>query len=109
MANTFKNAVLSGVGITATTLYTTAASTTSTIIGLSVANKLTSQVSVTVTLTKGATTVNLIKDAPVPVGSSLIVVGGDQKIVLETGNIIKVTSNTAASVDAVMSVLEITA
>jgi hypothetical protein len=50
----------------------------------------------------------IIKDAPVPVGSSLVVVGGDQKVVLEPGDTVKVTSNTALSADAIVSVLEIT-
>jgi len=37
-----------------------------------------------------------------------VVVGGDQKVVLETNDSIKVKSDTATSVDAVMSILEIT-
>ena len=37
-----------------------------------------------------------------------IVIGGDQKIVLTTGDAIKVSANTASSVDAVMSVLQST-
>jgi len=35
-------------------------------------------------------------------------IGGDQKVVLETNDSIKVKSDTASSVDAVMSILEIT-
>lgn len=109
MANIFKNAVLNDVGTTSTTLYTVPALTTSTIIGLSLANVTTAQIYVDVFLTdtSGATTVHLGKGLPVPVGSSLVVVGGEHKIVLETGDIIKVQSNTAASCDVVMSVLQI--
>ena len=47
-------------------------------------------------------------DAPIPVGGSLVVVGGDQKVVLEPGDAIKVTSDTASSADVVLSHLDIT-
>jgi hypothetical protein len=50
----------------------------------------------------------LVVNAPISSGSSLIVGGGDQKIVLETGDSILVQSSAANSVDAVMSVMEIT-
>jgi hypothetical protein len=36
----------------------------------------------------------------------LVPVGGDQKVVLETTDIIKVTSDTASSADVIVSVLE---
>jgi hypothetical protein len=58
-------------------------------------------------MTKGATTVYIIKDAPLPVGGSLILFGGDQKLVLQTTDKISIISNTAASVDVVLSFLEI--
>ena len=51
---------------------------------------------------------HLIKDAPVPSGGSIVIVGGDQKVVLEATHSVKVSSNTASSVDVVMSILEIT-
>lgn len=110
MANTFKNAVsAASIGVTATAVYTTPASTTTTVIGLSVANVLTTQIYVDVTLTdtSATKTVYLVKGAPVPVGSSLVVVGGDQKVVMEAGDIIKVKSGTAASADVTVSVLQI--
>ena len=49
---------------------------------------------------------HIIKNAPLPAGSSLVPIGGDQKIVLTVGDSIKVSANTASSVDAVMSVLD---
>jgi len=110
MANTFKNAVsAASIGTTATTVYTVPAVTTSTVIGLSVANVTTSQIYVDVTLTdtSAAKTVYLVKGAPVPVGSSLVVVGGDQKVVLETTDYIQVKSNIASSADVMVSALQI--
>ena len=60
MANTFKNAIADNVGVTPVAVYTTPALTTSTIIGLSVANQLTSQIYVDVTLTKDTRPVSSI-------------------------------------------------
>lgn len=108
MASSFKSAVLANVGTSATTAYTAPAATTTTVIGLSVANVSGGAVYTDVTLVKGATTVYLIKNAPVPYGGTLVIVGGDQKVVLETGNYIQVKSTAATSLDVVASVLELT-
>jgi hypothetical protein len=107
MANTFKSAVLKDVGTSATTLYTTPTATQTTIIGLSVANVSGASVTIDVTFIKGATTVYLVKGAPVPVGGSLVIIGGDQKVVSEANNYIQVKSSAATSIDAIASVLEI--
>jgi hypothetical protein len=88
--------------------YTVGASTEVTIIGLDVANRTASQVLVDVTLNDGSNDTYLIYQAPIPSGGSLALIGGDQKVVLETNDSIKVKSDTASSVDAVMSILEIT-
>ena len=112
MANSFKNRTLRGVGTTATAVgAAVAASTETTLIGMTIANVTSGVINVTVTLTDNAGTpnvTNLVKDAPVPTGGSLVVLGGDQKVCLMTGDIIKVTSNTASSADVIMSFLEIT-
>jgi len=114
MANAFKSELQSGIGTSETTVFTCPASTETTLIGLSVTNITGAQILVDVRLdgtgrTSGAEdAVYLIKDAPVPVGSSLVVVGGDQKIVMEPGDAVKVTSDTAASADVVVSHLDIT-
>jgi hypothetical protein len=42
------------------------------------------------------------------VGGAIIVVGGEQKLVVEKDDKLKVTSNTASSADSTISVLEIT-
>jgi hypothetical protein len=60
-------------------------------------------------LVKGGTvTAYLVKTAPIPPGASVVVVGGDQKVVAETTDVIKVISSVAASADVVMSILELT-
>ena len=108
MANTFKNKQSVNVGTSAVSLYTTPSSTTTTIIGLTLANVTGSAIEATVevTDTSASTTAKIIKSAPIPVGSSLVAVGGDQKVVLETGDILKVTASASNGLDAVVSYME---
>lgn len=107
MANSFKNSAVANIGTTASTVYTTPSATTSTVIGLTVANTSNSPVSVSIYLTISGTDYYLLKNAVVPVGGAIVPVGGEQKVVLQTGNLVKVVSSAATSVDAILSVLEI--
>jgi hypothetical protein len=104
MANTFKSYLTSGV-TTQTTVHTAPAATQTTVIGLSVANTATSPANLTVVMTRSGTNFHLIKDAPIPAADSLIVVGGDQKLVMQAGDLLRVTSS--ATVDVIVSVLEV--
>jgi len=70
------------------------------VIGLNLANRTGSSVIVDVQL--GST--YIVKAAPVPTGSALSVLDG--KIIAETAETIVVTSDTASSIDAIVSVLE---
>ncbi len=109
MANTFKIKTDTAVGTSAATIYTCPGSTQTTIIGLSVANIVASQITVDVQLENNdGDNIYLVKAAPVPVGSALVVVGGDQKVVMEASDVLKVTTNTASSGDVALSILEIT-
>ena len=109
MANTFKRKVSQGIGTSATAIggYTVGAGTQTTVIGLTCANVTTTAVTVDVILNDGTTDTYIVKGATVPSGGSLVVVGGDQKVVLEPNDSVTVTASTASSVDAIMSVLEI--
>jgi len=114
MANAFLCETDTAVGTSAATIYTCPADTETTIIGLSISNIVTSQITVDVQLDASARTsgvesaVFLVKAAPIPVGGSLVVVGGDQKVVLEPGDVLRVSSDTASSADVVLSHLDIT-
>ena len=80
-----------------------------TIIGMSIANIHTSQIEVDVQLENNdGDNIYIVKDAPIPVGSSLVVVGGEQKVVMNASDVLKVTSNVASSADVALSILEIT-
>jgi len=98
-------------GASQTGAYTVASSTTTTVIGFSITNVTTSSLDVDVALsTTMANTTNdvaLATNVPIPSGSVLVLVGGDQKLNLITGDLIKVKTS-AGTVDVCMSILEIT-
>tara|TARA_R100001460_G_scaffold10992_1_gene25805 strand:+ start:595 stop:954 length:360 start_codon:yes stop_codon:yes gene_type:complete len=119
MANTFKvvsHDVMPASSGTPEDLYTTPGSTTTIVLGMVLANVHTSQVTASVKLvsdTSGGgraatnTTTFLLKDAPIPVGSSLEFLSGN-KVVLETTDKIQIDCSVADKVSVSMSIMEIT-
>jgi len=102
----FKNAVLSAVGTSAETLYTAPVGVDSLVMQLDIANILSTGVQVDVTLTKsGGSPVYMLKDVPVPAGSTLRVTES-QKIVLEAEDLIQITASDVSAVDVVASFIE---
>ena len=118
MANTFIRKVQKDIGTTANGVhvgsYTVSSSpaTKATVIGLSVSNTTSSAIDVDVVLSQASgstsTDVSLGTNIPLPSGSTIVLYGGDQKLVMEGGDMIKVRSSASASCDCVMSILEIT-
>ena len=119
MANTFKvvsHDVMPASSGTPEDLYRTPGSTTTVVLGIMVANVHSSQVTASVKLvsdTSGGgraatnTTTFLVKDAPIPVGSSLELLSGN-KVVLETTDKIQIDCSVADKVSVTMSIMEIT-
>jgi hypothetical protein len=109
MANTFKNFTLKSVGTTSTNVYAAAAGVQATIIGMSIANMITTPITASVILSGGSITSNvfMIKDATIAPGGALVPIGGDQKFVLEAGDYLQVNTSVASSGDVILSVLEI--
>lgn len=105
MANTFKNYAAADVGTSASSVVT--ASTTTTVIGMTIANVTASPITASVYLTLGGSDYYIVKDAVVATGGSLVPIGGDQKVVLETGDVLKVVTSASSSADVVVSVLEL--
>jgi len=115
MANTFK--VVTKAGVTSEdVIYTVAGSTTTVVLGIMLGNTTTSQVTATVTLSSNTSNraganneanqdVELITNAPVPVGSSLELLAGN-KVVMETTDILKLSASGAT--DITVSIMEIT-
>ena len=109
MANTFKLKTKANVGVPTVGIYTAPVATTTVVIGITLSNISGSGVNVGVGITRAGTTedVKLLKNAPIPQGSSLEFMGGN-KIVLETNDQINVDSDTNNSVDAALTITEIT-
>ena len=108
MANAFKNKTHRQIGTTLTKIeaYDCPGSTETTIIGLTIANTSVSAIEVDATLNDGTNDFYIVKAAPVPVGSSIVIIGGDQKVVLEAADEMRVKGGASASLSAVLSVLE---
>ena len=110
MANTFKLKTKANVGVTTVGIYTAPAATTTVVIGITLANTSGSGVNVGVAVSRTSDTkedIKLLKNAPIPSGSSLEFMSGN-KIVLETSDQINVDSDTINSVDAALTIMEIT-
>tara|TARA_R100000353_G_scaffold16023_2_gene15432 strand:+ start:317 stop:676 length:360 start_codon:yes stop_codon:yes gene_type:complete len=119
MANTFKVVTFAAEPNSAGspyTVYTTPGSTTTIILGLVLSNIHTSQITTEVELVSTTSgggraaqngTSFIIKDAPIPVGSSLELLAGN-KVVLETGDLIRVDCSVADKLSGTLSIMEIT-
>ena len=110
MANDFKSATATSLAIdsgTYTTLYTAPSAKTSIILEVDIANKHTADITVNVLISdsSGGNDAFIVKEAPVPIGGALKVVSG-QKIVLETGDVLKAAASVATAADAVVTILE---
>lgn len=108
MANTFTSYASKDVGTTPASILTVSASTQTTLIGLSCANTSVAPVTVDAYITRSAVNYYLIKGATVPVGGTLVIVGGDQKVVGIPADVVKVVSSADTSIDVFASVLNIT-
>jgi hypothetical protein len=106
MAQDFERNITRNVGTTAVTLRT--ANSDDALIGINIANVTTTQILMDVYITGAGGTDDyyIIKDAPIPVGSALQVLDGGAKVVLQSGDILNVKSDTASSADVWVSVVD---
>ena len=121
MANTFKVCTIADVAVdsgTFSTLYTVAGSTTTVILGLSISNKINAARTVTVKLTSDTANrtasnnaanenVTLLNEVSIPADTTLEVFAG-QKIVMETTDVLTIGASAGSSLDATLSIMEIT-
>ena len=111
MANTFKidtksSVSNSGTGSTDTNVVTAGGSATLVLLSCLVSNKTASSAQVDVFLvTNTGDYVFLIKNAPVPAGSSLEIISGS-KIIMESSDVLRVNAGTASALDVSVSYLE---
>jgi len=77
-----------------------------TIIGINLANVTASAITASVYLASGGNNYYLIKDAPIPSGSSLQVLDGGAKFVVQSGDRLYIQSSAASSIDAIVSAVD---
>jgi len=104
MAQNFRRYTSNDVGTSAATLFT--ANSYDTVVGISVANITTSAVVASVYINDGSNDIYLVKDAPIPSGSSLQVLDGGAKFVVQASDALKVVSDTASSLDVWVSAVD---
>ena len=109
MANVFNNQLTADIGTTPVTVYSTNSVTKATVIGINISNNTTATVTADIILDDGVTQIYIVKGARIPAGTALAAMGGDQKLVVNESSTLSVQTDTAASSDVVVSVLEITA
>ena len=110
MANTFKsdvkaNVVTDALSASTTVLVTASGSSTLVLLSILLSNKVASSTDVDVFLETAGDDVFLIKNAPVPAGSSLEIISGS-KIIMEANDKLKIRAATASAVDATVSYLD---
>ena len=109
MAANFKSVAAASVGTSLTTVYTCPSATTVTNKGLYLCNQSGGAIEANVEFMDASASnahFGLVSQIEIPGQSTLAPIGGDAKVVLEAGDIIKVQSNTASSIDVVLSYLE---
>ena len=104
MAQNFRRYTSNAVGTSVATIFT--ADSYDTIVGISVSNVTTSAINVSVYINDGSNDIHLVKDAPITAGGALQVVDGGAKFVVQSGDALKVISDTASSADVWVSAVD---
>ena len=104
MAQDFERSLARNVGTSAVTIMRS--NSDDTVVGLNIANTTTSQVTVDVFVTVSSADYYWLKSAPIPSGSAIQIMDGGAKFVLQSGDALKVQSNTASSLDVWCSVVD---
>ena len=77
------------------------------VVGLRLANILTTAVTVSVFVSEGGSTTRyLVKDLSIPPASSVELIQGGAKVVLQSGDVLKGIAGTASSIDVWCSVVD---
>ena len=98
MPNTFRNSISGSIGTAETTVYSTPSLTTSTVIGVSVANRAQQNINIDVRMYDSSASKNIVlcSGSLIPPGSNIVLVGGEQKVVLEASDYLTLRSNVAS-------------
>ena len=105
MAQNFRNQLThTAIGTSATDILAQA-DTFDTIVGIRLVNVAGSAINATCQIVNSGNTTELIKNVPIPAGSSLEIISGS-KIIMESSDVLRVRSDTASAVDVAISYLE---
>ena len=108
MANTFKLKTKANVGVTTSNVYVAPSATTTVVIGVTLANTSGQGINVGIGITRAsADDISVLKNVPIPQGSSLEFMQGN-KVVLETTDSITALSDVNNSLDVALTIMEIT-
>ena len=104
MANTFLRKVSSNVSTVETAVGGYTSTNGAVVIGLSISNTTASQVFANVSINNGITSHYIVRNVTIPAQSSVVAVGDNQKIILQTNDSVKVSAS--ANVDVIMNIME---
>jgi hypothetical protein len=104
MAQNFRRFTKNDVGTSVQNVYT--ADSYDTIVGIALTNVANTSINVSCYINDGTDDIYLVKNAPIPVGSQLQLIDGGAKVVVQNGDVIKVISDTASSVDVWISAVD---
>ena len=110
MANTFKLKTKANVGVTTANVYAvpSSPSTTTVVIGVTLANTSGQGINVGIGITRAsADDISVLKNVPIPQGSSLEFMQGN-KVVLEATDTLTAESDVNNSLDVALTIMEIT-
>ena len=107
MAQNFRNSITRNTGTSPVAILPEAlVDSYDAVVGVRLVNVASASITVDVYITRSATNYYLIKSAPIGVGQSLELIDGGSKVVLHDNDKIMAVSNTATSLDAVVSYVD---
>tara|TARA_B100001964_G_scaffold170961_1_gene188146 strand:- start:196 stop:531 length:336 start_codon:yes stop_codon:yes gene_type:complete len=107
MAQNFRNSITRNTGATPVDILPEAlVDSYDAVVGIRLVNVASSSITVDVYIVRSTTNYYLIKSAPIGVGQSLELIDGGSKVVLHDNDKIMAVSNTASSLDAVVSYVD---
>ena len=106
MAQNFRNQLThTAIGTSATDILAQA-DTFDTIVGIRLVNVASSAINVTCQIVNSGNITELVKNVPIPAGSSLELIDGGAKVIVKSGDKIQAFSDTASSLKAVVSFID---
>ena len=108
MATNFRNIVGKEIGTERVAVYTVPAATSTTVIGMNIANLTDSMVNCSIEVGDEASNIGfLVKNMPIAPNTAMKPIGKGEKIVMDAGNVLYITADQTASLDVIISLVEI--